>query len=149
MLNILIEWYLWIKAIHIISVISWMAGLLYLPRLFVYHCKEEFGSKQDKTFQVMEGKLLRVIMNPAMTVTLVFGLLLAFVPGVFSHEEAWFSVKLLLVALMVVFHMALAKWRRRFSEGSNEKSEGFFRKANEIPTILMVSIIILVVVRPF
>ena len=149
MFDILLSSYLWLKALHIIAVISWMAGLLYLPRIFVYHCQVEKGSNQDKTLQIMEAKLLRVIMNPAMVATLVFGLALMLVPGIVSHEDVWLSLKLILVILMVVFHMALARWRRLFSEGSNEKTESFYRKANEIPTALMVLIVVLVVVRPF
>jgi putative membrane protein len=145
----LMEWYLWIKAVHIMAVISWMAGLFYLPRLFVYHTQVGAGSEQDLLFQIMEVRLLRVIMNPAMLISLVSGLFLALAPGIVKYLELWFLLKVFLVLFMVAYHMALAKWRRKFSEGTNVKTEGFFRKANEIPTVLMILIVILVVVRPF
>jgi protoporphyrinogen IX oxidase len=149
MIEWLLSWYLWIKAIHILAVIAWMAGLLYLPRLFVYHTGVKAGSNQDKMFQKMEMRLLRVIMNPAMITTLIFGFLLFLVPRIVDLSSIWFSLKLIFVIMLIAFHMALAKWRRKFSEETNEKSEGFFRKVNEIPTVLMIIIVILVVVKPF
>jgi len=145
----LTEWYLWIKAFHIISVIAWMAGIFYLPRLFVYHTREVPGSDGDKRFQEMEGKLLRVIMNPAMTMTWVFGLMLFFTPGLVPKDVVWFWVKISAVLVMTGFHHALAAWRKDFVAGLNSKSEKFFRRANEIPTVLMMIIVIMVVVRPF
>ncbi len=148
MTEIFSEYYLWIKAVHIMAVISWMAGLFYMPRLFVYHTQVEKGSTEDKRFQTMEQKLLKIIMNPAMIVAWIFGLMLAATPGIIEGSM-WFHVKFLAVVLMSGFHMACAKWRRLFAEGLNEKTENFFRKANEIPTLLMFIIVIMAVVKPF
>lgn len=149
MAEFLSEYYLLIKAIHIIAVISWMAGLLYLPRLFVYHTQVDVGGEQDKLFQTMEHKLIRIIINPAMITTWVLGLMLAFTPSIIGDGAYWWHAKFLLVVLLSVFHMKLAGWRKKFASGNNEKSEGFFRKANEVPTILMIAIVIIVMVKPF
>ena len=138
---------LWLKALHIVAVISWMAGLLYLPRLFVYHCEAEPGSKQSETFKVMEQRLLRLIMNPAMLVVWVTGPLLAWQMGV-MHDR-WLAVKLLLVVLLTVFHHALGRWGKAFAEDRNRHPAKYFRIANEVPTLLMVAIVVLVVVKPF
>lgn len=142
------EYFLWYKAIHVISVISWMAGILYMPRLFVYHTRAKKGSEMDKTFQIMERKLLRFIMNPAMISSYVFGLLTAYIYG-FVALGMWFHLKMLAILLLTVFHGFLAKWRKDFEKGKNTRSENFYRMANEIPTILMIISVILVIIKPF
>lgn len=142
------EYFLWYKAIHVISVISWMAGILYMPRLFVYHTRAKKGSDMDKTFQIMERKLLRFIMNPAMISSYVFGLLTAYIYG-FVALGMWFHLKMLAILLLTVFHGFLAKWRKDFEKGKNTRSENFYRMANEIPTILMIISVILVIIKPF
>lgn len=139
--------YLWAKAIHIIAVISWMAGMLYLPRLFVYHAEAEKGSVQSETFKVMERRLLRGIINPAMTVTWVFGLWLAW-KG-FGFSGGWLHAKIAAVLLMSGVHGYLSASVRRFAEDRNEKPSRHWRIVNEIPTVLMIAIVILVVVKPF
>jgi putative membrane protein len=139
--------YLWLKALHIIAVIAWMAGLFYLPRLFVYHADAERGSVQSETFKVMEGRLLRIIMNPAMILTWVFGLSLAYVGNAWS--EGWLHAKLLLVLAMTAFHMWLAACRRRFAQDANPSPARTYRMANELPTLLMIAIVILAVLKPF
>jgi len=141
------DFYLWAKAIHVIAVISWMAGMLYLPRLFIYHCEAVPGSVQSETFKVMEQRLLRVIINPAMTVTWVFGLWLAW--DGFSFEPAWLHVKIALVLVLSGFHGYFAGAVRRFSEDRNVKSAGHWRLMNEGPTIVMILAVILVIVKPF
>jgi putative membrane protein len=142
------EYFLWYKAIHVISVISWMAGILYMPRLFVYHTRAKKGSEMDKTFQVMERKLLRFIMNPAMISSYVFGLLTAYIYG-FVALGMWFHLKMFAILLMTIFHGFLAKWRKDFEKGKNIHSEKFYRMANEIPTILMIISVLLVIIKPF
>jgi len=139
--------YDWVKALHIVAVISWMAGLFYLPRLFVYHTRAEAGSPMSETFKVMEAKLLRIIMNPAMIVTWLAGLWLAYAGG--WTQQPWFVAKFLLVIVMSGFHMWLAGRRRAFAEDRNRISERGYRLANEIPTLLMILVVILVVVKPF
>ncbi len=140
--------YLWVKAAHVISVISWMAGMFYLPRLFVYHSMVETGSEQDRLFQAMEHKLIRIIMNPAMAASWIFGILLALTPGIVSSASGWFHVKFLAVIAMTVFHAMLSRWRRQLAAGNCRKSEKFFRRVNEIPTVLMIVIVIMVIVKP-
>ena len=137
----------WILVLHIISVISWMAGLLYLPRLFIYHVEAKRGSELSETFKTMERRLLRAIMTPAMIASWVFGLWLAYITEAFS--EGWFHGKLLLVILMSVAHMAMARWRKDFEQDNNVRSAKYFRIANEVPTLLMIAIVVLVVVKPF
>lgn len=139
----------WIKALHIIAVISWMAGLLYLPRLFVYHCGAEPGSVQSETFKVMEDKLTRIIMFPAMLASLGFGLLLLAAPGYLANAGAWLWLKLGLVAILCFMHWQMVIWRRDFARDQNTRPQRFYRIANEVPTLLMIGIVILVVVRPF
>lgn len=139
--------YPWIKAFHIIAVIAWMAGMLYLPRLFVYHAEAEKGSVQSETFKVMERRLLRAIINPAMIVTWVFGLWLAW-KG-FDFSGGWLHAKLTAVLLLSGVHGYLSASVRRFAEDRNEKPSRHWRIVNEIPTVLMVVIVILVVVKPF
>lgn len=148
MLDFLSEYYAWIGAIHIIAVISWMAGLLYLPRLFVYHTKATPGDAQDQLFQLMEKRLLRVIMNPAMIVTWIFGLLLVSLSGLADEAPTWLHVKLLAVVALTALHMVMARWRRQFAQGKNTRSEKFYRIANEVPTLLMILIVVMVVVKP-
>lgn len=141
--------YPWIKALHIAAVISWMAGMFYLPRLFVYHVERAtVGSEMDKTFQVMERKLLRVIMNPAMIVSWLCGLLLIAM-GMFDWGSIWSWVKLLAVILMTVCHMWLAARRKELANGTNTRSGRAYRLANEVPTVLMLIIVVMVIVRPF
>ncbi len=141
--------YLWIKALHVVAVIAWMAGLLYLPRLFVYHCEAEAGSMPSEMLEVMERRLLRVIMTPAMVVSLVSGVWLLFVPGVIDWSDGWIHTKLALVLGLAAAHGMMARWRRIFATDRNELSQRFYRVINEVPTVLMVAIVILVIVRPF
>jgi len=138
---------LWLKALHIVAVISWMAGLLYLPRLFVYHCEAEAGSKQSETFKVMEQRLLRTIMNPAMAVVWITGLWLAWALG--THRDGWLLAKVALVVVLTGYHHALGLWRKDFAADLNRRDQRFYRIANEVPTLLMIGIVILVVVKPF
>ncbi len=138
---------LWVKAVHVIAVIAWMAGMLYLPRLFVYHAESLPGSDKSETFKVMERRLLRAIMNPAMIVSWVLGLWLAWRGGWF--EAPWFHAKLTLVVLLSGMHGAMARWRKAFERDENVHSARFARIANEVPTVLMIGIVILVIVRPF
>ncbi|MER8752634.1 protoporphyrinogen oxidase HemJ [Mesorhizobium sp. M1050] len=141
------SFYPWAKAIHILAVISWMAGMLYLPRLLVYHADAEKGSVQSETFKVMERRLLRGIVNPAMIVTWVFGLWLAW-KG-FGFEGGWLHAKIGAVLLLSAVHGYLAGAVRKFAEDRNEKPARHWRMVNEIPTLLMIAIVILVVVKPF
>jgi putative membrane protein len=152
MIDLLLSLYSWIKALHIIAVISWMAGLLYLPRLFVYHCEAPIGSDQSETFKVMEGKLTRLIMRPAMIATLVFGLGMIAIPGTpgyLPHAGYWLWSKLLFVAGMLAAHFSMMRWRDDFVHDRNERPQRFFRIANEVPTLLMIGIVVMVVVKPF
>jgi putative membrane protein len=148
-MSFLLPLYPWIKALHIVAVISWMAGLLSLPRLFVYHCDVARGSPESERFKVMERRLLKQIMTPAMIATWVLGLLLVATPGVIDWAAGWWHVKLLLVILMSGFQGGLSRWRRDFMEDRNTRSQRFYRIANEIPTVLMVVIVIMVIVKPF
>ena len=141
------DFYAWVKAVHVIAVISWMAGMLYLPRLFVYHCEAEAGSKQSETFKIMERRLLRAIINPAMVVSWVTGLWLAFEAGFF--RSGWLHGKLLLVVLLSGIHGIFVRWTREFSEDRNVRSQKFYRIVNEVPTLLMIGIVVLVIVKPF
>jgi len=140
--------YLWLKAFHLIAVISWMAGLLYLPRLMVYHCRAAAGSEQSETFKVMERRLLKAIMTPAMIAAWVLGLWLAFGHVGFSGN-GWLHAKLALVIAMSAAHGAMAGWVKDFAADRNARSERFFRIANEVPAVLMVGIVILAIVKPF
>ncbi|MFN3869052.1 MAG: protoporphyrinogen oxidase HemJ [Hyphomicrobiaceae bacterium] len=139
--------YLWVKAVHVVAIISWMAGMLYLPRLFIYHCDAPRGSQQSETFKVMERRLLRLIMNPAMIVSWVLGLWLAWQAGFFSAP--WFHVKLLGVVLLSAAHGYFSAAVRAFNEDRNEKPPRHWRIVNEVPTVLMIAIVILVIVKPF
>lgn len=144
--------YLWLKAVHVIAVIAWMAGMLYLPRLFVYHCKAEAGSQQSETFKVMERRLLTVIVNPAMVVVWAIGLWLAWEgpdPRYGWFASGWLLAKLVLVLAMSGVHGLLSRWVRDFAADQNQHSEKFYRIINEVPTLLMIAIVLLVVLKPF
>lgn len=138
---------LWIKALHIIAVISWMAGLLYMPRLFIYHTDAEPGSVQSETFKVMEQRLLKVIMRPAMGLTWLFGLYLAW--SMYGFHGGWLHAKLGLVVVLSVYHEHLAKAARNFASDGPRRAARYWRLMNEAPTLLMIAIVILVVVKPF
>ena len=139
--------YLWIKAFHIISVIAWMAGMLYLPRLFVYHCEAEPGSKQSETFKVMERRLLKAIINPAMIATWIFGLWLVWLGG--FERAPWMWAKFALVIVLSGMHGWLTRLWRDFAFDRNRHSQKFYRIINEVPAVLMVAIVLLVVLKPF
>ena len=141
--------YPWLKAFHVISVIAWMAGMLYLPRLYVYHCTVAPGTAESERFKVMERRLLKQIINPAMMATWTFGILLVLTPGVIAWHWGWWDVKFTCVILLSAFHGNLSKWRRDFLEDRNRRPQRFYRIANEIPTLLMIIIVIMVIVRPF
>ncbi len=140
------DYYLWIKAGHIIAVIAWMAGLLYLPRLFVYHCEAEPGSERSEMLKIMERRLLRAIMTPAMILAFLFGAALIHIVGL---DGAWLHAKLALVLALAANHGLMARWRRDFAEDRNRRSQRFYRMANEVPTVLLIAIVILAVVKPF
>ena len=142
--------YPWIKSLHVIAVIAWMAGIFYLPRLFVYHCSLVRGSAESERFKVMERRLLKQIMAPAMLLTWLFGTLLALTPGIVDWTPFnWWHVKFLMVILMTGFQGAAGKWRRQFLEDRNQKSHKFYRIANEVPTILMIVVVIMAIAKPF
>ena len=138
--------YDWIKAFHIISMVAWMAGMLYLPRLFVYHCGAEVGSIQSETFKVMERRLLKGIINPAMIATWVFGLSLVWMGG--WMWATWLHIKLALVIVMSGLHGMLARYVRDFAADRNRHSQKFYRIINEVPTLLLIGIVLLVVLKP-
>ena len=142
-----VKLYPWIKALHVVAVISWMAGMLYLPRLFVYHCEAEVGSKQSETFKVMERRLLKAIINPAMIVTWLAGLYLAWSGHWFAAP--WLHAKLALVIVLSGVHGFFSRWVKDFAADRNTRSQKFYRIINEVPTVLMIGIVILVVVKPF
>jgi protoporphyrinogen IX oxidase len=142
--------YPWLKAFHIISVVAWMAGLLYLPRLFVYHAQAKAGSEQSETLKVMERRLLRGIMNPAMAAAYVFGILTLLTPEMIDNwRSGWFHGKIGLVVVLTIYHHALARWRKDFAADANKRPARFYRFMNEVPTVILVGIVILVVVKPF
>jgi len=148
-MEFLLPYYAWIKALHLVAVISWMAGMFYLPRLFVYHVERAApGSELDGTFQVMEGKLLRVIMGPAMIVSWAAGLVLIGM-GMLDFTSVWAWAKLGGVVAMTAMHVWLAARRRDFAAGTNTRSGRAYRLANEVPTVLMLVIVVMVIVRPF
>jgi putative membrane protein len=139
--------YLWVKAFHIIAVIMWMAGMLYLPRLFVYHCETQAGSAESERFKVMEKKLLRVIVNPAMIATWLFGLTLVYLTR--ADQQHWFQLKFVLVLAMSGLHGFYAASVKRFAADANTRPQRFWRMINEVPALLIVVIVILAVVKPF
>jgi protoporphyrinogen IX oxidase len=139
--------YPWLKAVHVIAIIAWMAGMLYLPRLFVYHCEAEPGSKQSETFKAMERRLLTIIMNPAMVVSWVLGLWLAWDGALFGWH--WLQAKIVLVLIMSGVHGFFVRCVREFAADQNQRPQKFYRLINELPTILMIAIVLLAVVKPF
>ena len=147
--DFIINHYLWFKALHVIAVISWMAGLLYLPRLFVYHAQAAKGSDKSETFKVMELRLYRYIMGPASIATWLFGGLMLYGNWDGIMAMGWMHAKLTLVFLMTGYHHALGAWRKKFARDENTRSAKFYKIANEAPTLLMVAIVILVILKPF
>jgi putative membrane protein len=139
--------YEWLKAFHVIAIIAWMAGMLYLPRLFVYHCEAEPGSKQSETFKVMERRLLKAIINPAMIASWALGIWLVWKGG--WYVSGWFHAKLVLVLALTALHGFLVRWVRDFAGDKNQHSQKFYRIINEVPAVIMIGIVILVVVKPF
>mgnify|MGYP000483558032 CR=1 FL=1 len=147
MVGLLGSAYPWVLALHIVSIITWMAGLLYLPRLYVYHAQAQAGSETAETFKVMERRLLKAIMNPSMIAAWVFGLLLVAHLGAWT--QGWMHAKLALVIALSAIHMAYAKWRKTFAADANTRGHVFYRVWNEVPTAIMVIVVILVAVKPF
>jgi putative membrane protein len=141
--------YQWILSGHIVSIIAWMAGMLYLPRLFVYHAEAEVGSDKSETFKIMERRLLRAIVNPAMVLAWIFGILLVLTPGVVDWAMGWPWVKALLVLVLSGVHGLLSRWRRHFASDRNMHTARFYRLMNEVPTVMMIGIVIVVVAKPF
>lgn len=135
------------KSLHIIFVISWMAGMFYLPRLFVYHTEVRIGTEEDKRFQIMEKRLIRIIINPTMILTMIFGLLLSIAYGI-SNLGVWFHIKIGLVLILSAYHGLLSLWRKDFERGANKHSAKFYRIINEIPFVIMAIIVFLVVMKP-
>jgi putative membrane protein len=141
--------YPWTKALHLIALIAWMAGLLYLPRLFVYHCAAPAGTQTSEMFKVMEYRLYKFIMTPAMIATFLFGIMLALTPGLVDWHAGWFYVKLVAVILLAGTHGAMSRWRKDFLADRNRHPQKFFRIMNEVPTVLMLVAVVMVVVQPF
>jgi protoporphyrinogen IX oxidase len=138
---------LWLKAFHIMAVVAWFAGLFYLPRLFVYHADAKTGSDLSETFKVMEHRLLTAIMTPAMAIVWLTGLTLAYWEGAFS--DGWLHAKLALVFLLSGYQGALSRWTRDFAADRNTRPAKFYRIANEVPTVFLIAIVLLVVLKPF
>ncbi len=150
MQDFLVSAYPWVKALHVVSVISWMAGMFYLPRLYVYHAEQaEVGSQMSETFKVMERRLLRAIINPAMIATWTFGLIMVFTPGIIDWSEIWPWIKAAMVITMSGFHGWLSARRREFERDANTRSGRTYRLANEVPTVLMLIIVFMVILKPF
>lgn len=149
MIEALAPLYLWTKSVHLMAVMAWMAGLFYLPRLYVYHSDIPTGGPESARFMTMERLLLRAIMNPAMIATWLLGIVLVLTPGVVSWTSGWWYVKLLSVLLMTGFHMHLARARRQFAEDKRLRNQRYWRMMNEVPTLLMIIIVIMVIVKPF
>jgi len=139
----------WVKALHVISVIAWIAGMMYLPRLFVYHTSAEKGSIQSETFKVMERRLYRGIITPAMAATWIFGLIMVFTPGIIDWHEGWVWVKAVSVIALSGIHGYYGRQVRNFAADRNERPHGFWRVVNELPFVLVIIIVIMVIVRPF
>jgi putative membrane protein len=146
-MDFIAEYYLWIKAFHVIAIISWMAGMLYLPRLYVYHTYAEPNSELDRTLQTMERRLLKIIINPAMIASFILGFLL--VANIGFKAGLWLHLKILLVLCLAGFHGMLAKYRKDFAAHRNTKPHRYYRILNEVPAVLMMAIVILVIVQPF
>ena len=143
------DYYLWFKALHLVSVMAWMAGMLYLPRLYVYHADAAAGSELSETLKVMERRLLRAIINPAMVSSFVFGGLMMATPGIVDWSAGWIWAKIALIVAMTAVHGGLARWRRDFAADRNVRPAKFYRVMNEVPTLLLIGIVILAVVKPF
>ena len=143
------DYYEWFKALHVISVIAWMAGMLYLPRLYVYHADAEVGSDKSETFKIMERRLLRAITNPAMIASFIFGGLMLATPGAIDWSMGWIWVKIAMIVAMSGIHGLLARWRRDFEADRNVRPAKFYRVWNEAPTIPLIVIVIMVIVKPF
>ena len=143
------DWYFWFKVVHVVAVFAWMAGLFYLPRLFVYHAGVQRGSETDLLLLTMERRLLKAIMNPAAAISWIFGLLTAWSMGALEPMPTWLLLKVALVAGMTVFHLFLGVCHRNFADGKNLHSSKFYRVINEFPTLLLVLIVVLVVTKPF
>jgi len=148
-MSVLLPLYPWVKALHVVSMVAWMAGLFYLPRLFVYHCEVPRGSAESERFKVMERRLLKQITTPAMIATVLFGVLLVLTPGVIDWSAGWWHAKLLGVLALGAFHGKLSRWRRDFLEDRNVRPARYYRIANEVPTLLLLIIVVMVIVRPF
>ncbi len=146
MIEFISKIYPWIKSFHVMAVISWMAGLFYLPRLFVYHSSEKDGGECMEKFSIMERRLYKYIMQPAMIASWIAGLLMIAVIG---FADVWLHVKLTMVILLTAYHFWLGRMMKRFARGENDKPEKFYRMINEIPTLLMIVIVIMVIVKPF
>jgi len=148
--DVLAEYYLWTKSLHIMAVIAWMAGLFYLPRLYVHHTERApAGTPMSETFKMMETKLLKVIVNPSGVAVWIFGLMLVFTPGIIDWAAPWVYVKGAAVIGMTAYHMMLVRWWRDFDLDRNTRSGRYYRLMNELPTVLMIVIVIMVVVKPF
>jgi putative membrane protein len=139
----------WVKALHVISVIAWIAGMMYLPRLFVYHTRAETGSIQSETFKIMERRLYRGIITPAMILTWVFGLTMVLTPGMIDWSLGWVWVKAVAVILLSGIHGYYGRQVRNFAADKNERPQGFWRVVNELPFVLVIVIVIMVIVKPF
>ena len=148
-LGFLAPWYLWLKALHLVSDFAWMAGIFYLPRLFVYHCQVPVGSEQAALFKRMERLLLRAIMNPAMVAAWVFGVLLVLTPGVVDWHAGWWHGKLAGLLGMTAFHHHLGLARKALERDERRHTERYWRLMNEVPTLLLVLIVVMVIVKPF
>ena len=142
------EWFLWLKVLHIVSVVAWMAGLFYLPRLFVYHCSVSPGSEASELFKLMERRLMAAIMRPAALASLLSGILL-FIAGGFVFLQAWVLGKLAAVLLLCVYHGALESYVQRFARDERARDARFFRFLNEVPTLLLIIIVVFIVIKPF
>jgi len=143
------DWYPWILSGHIISIIAWMAGMFYMPRLFAYHAEAEVGSDKSETFKIMERRLLRAIINPAMIAAWIFGILLVLTPGIVDWAMGWPWVKATIVLAMSGLHGLLSRWRRQFASDRNIHTTRFYKLINEVPTVMMIVIVIMVVAKPF
>ena len=148
-MDAILGWHEWLKALHIIAVIAWMAGMLYLPRLYVYHASAEPGGAESETFKVMERRLLRAILNPAMIAAWVLGALMVFVTASIDWSAGWVWTKLGLLIAMQIIHAFYARWRRDFAADRNRRDARFYRRANEVPTVLLIAIVVLAVVKPY
>ena len=142
-------YYEWFKALHVISVIAWMAGMLYLPRLYVYHADAAPGSDKSETFKIMERRLLKAITTPAMVASFIFGGLMLATPGAIDWSMGWVWAKIALIIAMTAMHGFLGKWRKDFEADRNTRPGKFYRMMNEVPTLLMIFVVILVIVKPF